>query len=190
MKNGEKKGFDVNDVSAYVGEIEKWRDDLRDMATGALQMQGSIEESERDNLQRALDSLRSVDELVKIIGELPYTHVQAHALGHLWGAIGAAFIIGSRGVENPVTQKFLKDKMGAQARSGKHTKEINEVVARHCAARAALKNAKRAGNKLGTAKLILEGVNSDLAKLGIKPQSEEAVRARIRSLTGALKLAD
>jgi hypothetical protein len=180
-----REGFDPS-VSAYLELIQSWRNDLRDMATGALQMQG-VEDSERDNLQRALDSLRSIDELVKVIGELPYTHVQTFALSHLWGVIGAAFVIGNRGCENPVAQKFLKDKMGAQARSGKHTKEINEVVARHCAA---LKNAKRAGNKLGTAKDILLGVNSDLAKLGIKPQSEEAVRARIRSLTGALKLAD
>ena len=117
MKNAEKEGFDVNDVSAYLELIQSWRDDLRDMATGALQMQG-IEESERDNLKRAVNSLYSIDELIKIIGELPYAHAQAHALGQLWGVIGAAFIIGNRGSENPVAQKFLKDKMGAQARSG------------------------------------------------------------------------
>jgi hypothetical protein len=187
MRNGEKKGFDVNDVSAYLGEIEKWRDDLRDMATGALQMQG-IEESERYNLQRALDLLYSIDELVKIIGERPYAHVQAHALGRLWGAIGAAFIIGSRGIENPVTQKFLKDKAAqsaAQARNARPSirdrDQINEVVAQHCAALRD-KNAKRAGNKLGTAKDILPGVNSDLAKLGIKPLGENGLRKRIAHL--------
>ena len=181
MKNGEKKGFDVNDVSAYLGEIEKWRNDLRDMATGALQMQG-IEETERDNLKRALNSLRSIDELVKIIGELPYTHAQAHALGQLWGAIGAAFIIGSRGVENPVTQKFLNDKLAknaARARSAKRSVEINEIVARHVAG---CKNPKRVGNKAGTAAEILPEVNSDLEKSGIKLLSKEGLRKRIARL--------
>jgi hypothetical protein len=184
MKNGEKKGFDVNDVSAYLGEIEKWRDDLRDMATGALQMQG-IEESERDNLKRAIDLLRSIDELVKIIGERPYAHAQAHALGQLWGAIGAAFIIGSRGIDNPLTQKILKDKSTkrvAGARSAKprikERDQINAVVARHCADRWA-ENPLRKKTKSGTARDILEVVNADLVKLRIKPLSEEAVRKRI-----------
>ena len=54
MKNEEKEGFDVNDVSAYLEVIQSWRDDLRDIATGALQMKG-IEESERYNLQRAIE---------------------------------------------------------------------------------------------------------------------------------------
>jgi hypothetical protein len=184
MKNGEKKGFDVNDGSAYLGEIEKWRDDLRDMATGALQMQG-VEDSERYNLKKALDSLRSVDELVKIIGELPYAHAQAHALGQLWRVIGAAFIIGSRGIENPITQKILKDKSTkrvAGARSAKprikERDQINAVVARHCADRWA-ENPKRKKTKSGTARDILDGVNADLVKLRIEPLKHDGLLKRI-----------
>jgi hypothetical protein len=183
MRNGGKKGF-VPYIPAYLELIQLRRDDLRDKAAGALRMQG-IEESERYNLQRAIDSLRSIDELVKLIGESPYTHVQAYALGHLWGAIGAAFIIGSRGIKNPLTQKFLKDKTAqstAQARNARPSTrdrdQINEIVARHCADLWD-KNAKRAGNKLGTAKDILPGVNSDLAKLGIKPLGLDGLCKRI-----------
>jgi hypothetical protein len=188
MKNGEKEGFDVSPpsfgVSAYREEIEKWRNDFRDIAAGALEMQG-IEESERDNLKRAVKSLRSIDELVKFIGERPYTHVQAYALSHLWGAIGAAFIIGSRGIENPLTQKFLKDKWAqstAQARSAKpsirNRDQINEVVTRHCAD-LWKKKPTRAGSKRGTAEDILEGVNSEMAKSRIKPFSLEGLRKLI-----------
>jgi hypothetical protein len=132
-----------------------------------------------------LDSLRSVDELVKIIGELPYAHAQAHALGQLWGAVGAAFIIGSRGIENPLTQKFLRDKTAqstAQARSAipriKHRDQINEVVARHCAA-LWNRNPKRAKSKRGTAMDILVGVDSDLAELRIKPLGLDGLCRRI-----------
>jgi hypothetical protein len=100
-----REGFDPNDVSTYLELIQTWRDDLRGFATGALQIQG-IGKSERKNLEKALDSLRSIDELVKIIGELPYTHVQTHALHQLWAVIGAAFVIGSRAVKNPVSGKL------------------------------------------------------------------------------------
>jgi hypothetical protein len=190
MKNGEKEGFDVSPpsfgVSAYREEIEKWRDDLRDIAARALQMQG-VEDSERYNLQRALELLYSIDELVKIIGERPYAHVQAHALGRLWGTIGAAFIIGSRGIKNPLTQKFLEDKWAqstAQARNAlprtRDRDQINAIVARHCAA---YKNRKRAGNKRGTAEDILPGVNAELAESGIKPPlSLNALRKRVARL--------
>jgi hypothetical protein len=93
--------------AANLGKVETWRDDLRDMATVTLEMLENIggNERERDDLNRASDSLRSIDELVKIIGELPYTHAQAHALGQLWAVIGAAFVIGSRAVKNPVSGK-------------------------------------------------------------------------------------
>jgi hypothetical protein len=183
MKNGEKEGFDVNDVSAYLELIQSWRDSLHDIATGALQMQG-IEESERDNLKRALNSLYSIDELVKIIGEHPYTHVQAHGFHNLWSIIGAAFIIGSRGIENPLTQKILKDeraKSTARARSGKpstrHRDQINEVVGRHSADHT---NPRRQ-NANAKATDILEAVNSDLAKLGIT-LTHESLRKKISSL--------
>jgi hypothetical protein len=183
-----REGFDVNDVSAYRRTIEKWRDDLRNIATRTLQMQG-IEEGERYNLQRALDSLysrladgtitSSIDELVKIIGELPYAHAQAHALHQLWGAIGAAFVIGSRGIKNPLTEKFLRDS-AAQARNAKprirDRDQIRKVISRHVAG---CKNRKRAGIKSAIAAEILAGVNSDLAKLRIKPFKQDGLRKLI-----------
>jgi hypothetical protein len=183
MKNGEKEGFDVNDVSAYLREVKKWRVDLRRIAIGALQMPG-VEDSERENLRRARKSLRSIHELVKIMGELPYTHAQAHALSHLWGTIGAAFVIGSRGIKNPLTEKFLQDKTAqstAHARNAipriKHRDQIDEIVARHVAG---CKNPKRAGSKAGIADKILAGVNADLKKeLGIDPLSLDWLRKRI-----------
>jgi hypothetical protein len=104
-----REGFDASDVSAYLELIQTWRDDLRDMATVTLKMLENIggTKCERDDLDRALASLRSIDELVKIIGELPYTHVQAHALHQLWAVIGAAFVVGSRAVKNPVSGKVV-----------------------------------------------------------------------------------
>jgi hypothetical protein len=170
MRNGGKKGS-VPYIPAYLDLIQLRRDDLRDKAAGALQMQG-IEESERDNLERALKLLGSIDELVKIIGESPCAHVQkAHALVHLWSAIGAVFIIGSRGIKNPITEKFLKDSV-AGARSAKprikERDQINAVVARHVADCHA-KNPLRKKTKSGTATDILEGVNADLVKLRIEP---------------------
>jgi hypothetical protein len=103
-----REGFDANDVSAYLELIQTWRDDLSDMATVTLEMLENIggNKCERDDLDRALASLRSIDELVKIIGELSYTHVQTHALHQLWAVIGAAFAIGSRAVKNPVSGKL------------------------------------------------------------------------------------
>jgi hypothetical protein len=104
-----REGFDASDVSAYLELIQTWRDDLRDMATVTLEMLENIggNKCERDDLDRALASLRSIDELVKIIGELPYTHVQTHALHQLWAIIGAAFVVGSRAVKNPVSGKVV-----------------------------------------------------------------------------------
>jgi len=169
--------------TTYLKFIRLWRRQLRDIATKALQMEG-VEDGERDNLKRAIDLLRSIDELVKIIGERPYAHAQAHALGQLWGAIGAAFIIGSRGIENPLTQKFLKDKAAksaARARSGKRTEEIDKIIARRQAALCD-KNPTRAGNPNGIARDIYPDVNSDLAKSGIKRLSQEAIRKRIARL--------
>ena len=84
-----RKGFDPR-APVYLELIQLRRNDLRDIAADALQMQG-IEESERGNLERAMNSLRSIDGLAKLIGEHPYVHVQAHALHQLWGAIGAVF---------------------------------------------------------------------------------------------------
>jgi hypothetical protein len=190
-----RKSFDANDISAYRREIKRWRDDLRDIATGALGMQG-IEDSERDNLQRALDSLlgpvlkgrRShgcVDELVKIISEFPYAHDQTYAFSKLWGVIGAAFIIGSRGIKNPLTQKFQEDKAEQSAAHARNAKprikegdQINAVIARHCADRCAV-NPLRKKTKSGIAGDILEGVNAELWKSRINPLSKDALRRRI-----------
>ena len=183
MRNGEKKSL-APYGPAYRDLIQLRRDDLRRIATEALQMQ-DIEESERDNLELALRLLGSIDELVKIIDKHPSRVQQAHALVHLWKVIGAGVIIGSRGIKNPITEKFLKDKTAqsaAQARNARPSTrdrdQINEVVARRCAALWG-KNPKRARNKLGTAKDILPGVNSDLAKLGIKPLGLDGLCKRI-----------
>jgi hypothetical protein len=190
MKNKEKEPFDVSPpsfgVSAYVGEIEKWRNDLRDIATGALQMQG-IEESERYNLKRAINLLCSIDELVKVIGESPYAHAQAHALGQLWGAISAAFIIGSRGIKNPLTQKFLEDRM-VRARGGKRTEEGDEIICKE-ARELYRRNATRVGNESGTAKDILLKVNSERKKRGMEDTTDDAIRRRIDKLSKLGKLA-
>jgi hypothetical protein len=180
MKNRGKKGL-VPYSPAYRDLIQLRRDDLRDNAAGVLQMQG-IEESERDNLERALDLLGSIDALVKILDKHPSHVQQAHALVHLWKVIGAVFIIGSRGIKNPITEKFLKDKTAqstARARDAKRSAEINEVVARHVAG---CKNSKRVGNKAGTAAEILTAVNADLAESGLGRLDKDALRKRIARL--------
>jgi hypothetical protein len=172
MRNGGKKAEPYG--PAYLDLIRLRTDDLRDTANRTLQMP-NIEESERDNLNLALKSLDLIDELVKVIRKRPDDLVA------LWRVMGAVYIIGTRGTENPLTEKSRKDSV-AGARSAKprieHRDQINEVVARHCAALWE-KNAKLATTKKGTAAAILAEVNSDLAKLGIEPLTEEALRKRI-----------
>jgi hypothetical protein len=188
MKNEEKEGFDVSPpsfgVSAYREEIERWRDDLRDCATEALGFEG-IEAGERENLERAIKLLRSIDQLVNLIGKRPYVHEQAHELSLLWGIIGATFIIANRGCENPVTEKFLRDEAAqgtAHARSAlprtRDHDQIDKVIVGHCAD-LWKKKPMRAESALGTAGDIREGVNAKLAELGIDPLTLEALRKRI-----------
>jgi hypothetical protein len=124
-----REGFDPNDVCTYLELIELWRDHLRDMATGTLEMLENIggTERERDDLNRALGSLRSIDELVKIIGGLPYTHAQTHALHQLWAVIGAAFVIGSRAVKNPVSGKV--GTAAARSKAAENRKPFQKALA-------------------------------------------------------------
>ncbi len=182
MKNGEKQGFDPNDVTAYLELIQSWRDDLRDMATGALQMQG-IEGSERKSLKRALDSLRSIDELVKLIGERPYAHVQAHALSQLWTVITAAFVIGSHAVKNPITGK-------TQTKQANKTKTARSqlIVKISIPYVRSLwqKNPKHRASLDGTAREILANVNEDLNRISQKPTTSRAIRGMMHEIASAL----
>ena len=182
MRNGGKKDL-VPYSPAYRDLIQLRSDDLRGIATRALEMPG-IEESEQDNIERALKLLDSIDELVKILDKRPSHVQQAHALVHLWKVIGAVFIIGSRGIENPLTEKFRKDKRAqstAHARnakpSTKYRDQINKVVKRHSGDHT---NPRRQ-NPNAKAIDILEAVNSDLAKLGIT-LTHESLRKKISSL--------
>src|ERR1700681_194747 len=175
MKNGGKKLY----TPAYLDLIQVRTDNLRDTAKRTLQMPG-IEEGERDNLDLALKRLGSIDALVKIIRKRP------DALVHLWKAMGAVYIIGTRGTENPLTQKIRKDKAAqstAKARNAipriRDGDRINKVIDRHCTA---YKNRKRAGNKRGTAEDILPGVNAELVESEINPLSLDALRKRIARL--------
>ena len=102
------------------------------------------------------------------------------------GAMGAVYIIGTRGTENPLTQKIRKDKAAqstAKARNAipriRDGDRINKVIDRHCTA---YKNRKRAGNKRGTAEDILPGVNAELVESEINPLSLDALRKRIARL--------
>jgi hypothetical protein len=184
MRNGGKKGL-VPYGPAYRDLIQLRRDDLRGIATRALEMQG-IEESERDNIERALDLLGSIDALVKILDKHPSHVQQAHALVHLWKVIGAVFVIGSRGIKNPLTEKFLKDKTAqstAHARDGrkptKHRGPIDKIIADHVADYGKLKGPKRTSKK-GIAERIHAGVMADLKKkLGIGPFGPDWLRKRI-----------
>jgi hypothetical protein len=170
MRNGGKKDS-VPYGPAYLDLIRLRTDDLRDTASRTLQMP-NIEEGERDNLDLALKSLGLIDELVKVIRKRP------DALVALWRAMGAVYIIGTRGTENPLTEKFRRDKTAqstAHARNAKpsvrNRDQINEVVARHVAG---CKNPKL---------VALAGVNADLKKLRLRPlPSKEALRKRIARL--------
>jgi hypothetical protein len=175
------EGFDANDVSTYLELIQKWHDDLRDMATGALQIQG-IGKSERKNLEKALNSLRSIDELVKIIGELPYTHVQAHAQHQLWAVIGAAFVIGSRAVKNPISGKIQTNK----AHKSKTTKSrtVRDIVSR-CAASFWERKPSFKDNPGGTATGIFDLVNGELPKEA--QVTERVIRGHVTGLISEMK---
>jgi hypothetical protein len=103
----------------------------------------------------------------------------SYGLSCVWNVVGAAFVVGSHGVKNPIKQRLQK--AGAQAaRDAKRSDDIDEVVHRH---RDMLRARKPSfiGNDHGTAMQICEGVNADLAKMGIKrPLSANAIRKRMR----------
>ena len=183
MRNGGKKAEPYG--PAYRDLIQLRRDDLRDKAAGALQMQG-IDESERENIERALKLLGSIDALVKILDKHPSHVQQARALVHLWKVIGAGFIIGSHGIKSPITDKFRT----AHARNGRPRirdhDQIQEVIDRHCDP-LWKKKPTYAGNQLGTAKAIREGVNAELATLRIDPLGLHALAKKI-VLLGKKKL--
>jgi hypothetical protein len=170
--------------TAYLEEIEKWRDDLRDMATVTLEMLEKIggNERERDDLNRALDSLRSIDELVKVIGELPYTHVQAHALGQLWAVIGAAFVIGSRAVKNPVSGKVQTK--GAHKSITTKSQHVRDIVER-CAAPFWERKPSFRDNPGGTATGIFDLVNGELPKEA--QVTERVIRGHLTKLISEMK---
>ena len=176
-----REGFDPNDVSTYLELIQFWRDGLRDKATWALQMQG-IGESERYNLQRALDSLHSIDELIKIISERPYAHAQAHALGQLWAVIGAAFVIGSRAVKNPISGK-IQTKRAHESRAMESQCQ-REIVGR-CAASLWEKKPIFLDNAEGTAKEIFSLVNGELLKTSHKQITKRVIRGHVTKLVSA-----
>jgi hypothetical protein len=187
-------------VPYYRDLIQVRRDDLRSIATGALEMlakrleggadvgdelddieqvaapvepgndQEGIEEIERDNIQRALDWLGSIDELVKIIDKRPSHVQQAHApLEHLWKVIGAAVIIGTRGIENPLTKKFRKDETdqrAAHARKNrkptKHRDKIDTIVTD--VVTACTNSSLRAGSATGIAEALHGKFSAKLKK--------------------------
>ena len=101
----------------------------------------------------------------------------AHGLAGLQGVIGSAFIVGSHGVKNAVNLRKMQDR-AAVARERKRPDDVEEVVHRH---RDILWSKKTlfSENKLGTAKQIRDDVNADLAKMGIDPLTENAIRKRL-----------
>lgn len=64
----------------------------------------------------------AVEELEKVIGEHPHASAQAHALTELWGALGAAFLIGNRAAENPITERIVRDEEEASAANARRVK--------------------------------------------------------------------
>jgi hypothetical protein len=190
MKNGEKEGFDVNDVSAYLDQIQSWQDLLRTAATSAWKMDG-IKDAERQELELAVRCAASVDHLAKVISGLPYTHEQAYALSKLLSIMGAAFIAGKYDSESPIAQKLLKDERVermVRTRSGKRTEEGDEIICKE-AQELYRRNSTRVGNESGTAKDILLKVNSERKKRGMEDTTDDAIRRRIDKLSKLGKLA-
>jgi hypothetical protein len=118
---------------------------------------------------------------VKILQELPHEHEQAYALQCLWNAITASFVVGSRGVRNPVLEKLS----AKRARAGKRTPAFDSIVAQE---RDALwsKKPRRRGNANATANEILDTVNKRLSESGMEPKTADAVRHALRKLSKAL----
>jgi hypothetical protein len=81
-----------------------------------------LTESDRKELAQARDSLRSaVLEIEKLFERLPYEHLSEHGREQLWRALGAAWIIGSRGDVADSNKVYVRQKQGATARDGKAT---------------------------------------------------------------------
>jgi hypothetical protein len=132
-------GIAVDDDKAFLVEVEKWREILRDTANIALEQDGvpdskvKIVEDERASLQWAARTLYAIDELLKVFKALPYQHERAHALSCLCSVIGASFAIGSHASVSE-TQRVFQHKT-AQSKGGKASGEARGPRPWHDAAR-------------------------------------------------------
>jgi hypothetical protein len=182
----------ATEVAAEFSAVEDWRDILLASLNGALTMDG-IKLDERKDIEVAARCIASVDHLAKIIDRLPYSHEQAYAFSQLRNIMGAAFVAGKCDSESPTTKKLTNKWAAEQAAkqaaqsiaharkakpSTKHRDKIDEVVGQ-CS-----KDHKNSMRQNANAKAldILTAVNSELAKLKIKPLTHNALRKKISSL--------
>jgi hypothetical protein len=101
------------------GELQRFVEFLEANADDALAFE-RLTESDRKELAQARDSLRSaVLEIEKLFERLPYEHLSEHGRDQLWRALGAAWIIGSRGDVADSNKVYIREKQGATARDGK-----------------------------------------------------------------------
>jgi hypothetical protein len=169
--------FDIHDAGAFRSKHRRWCDGhIALVETQADSM--AIEKHEQAHLLQALHRLRyNVDELIQIIDKGLCTHDRDRALSHLYGIIGPAVTVGGRGVDNPITEKFLNDRLAKGRNTIPRIRDrglIQKVVNRYCA-KLWKKKPMFVGNQLGTSKELFKngGVNAMLKRLRIEPPLTE-----------------
>ena len=85
---------------------------------------------EKTALRKTVERLRgAVEEIEKVIAEHPHASVQAHALTELWGALGAAFLIGNRATLNPISERLdHQDKIERAAKARRAKVPVSALI--------------------------------------------------------------
>jgi hypothetical protein len=174
-----RKEFEPTEES-YVGLVLEWQKHLREIANHTLKT-AEPDEVDRADLEGAIRSLGYVDQLVKILQKLPYEHDRIYTLQCLWNAITAGFVVGSRGVSNPVLEKLTAKKM----RDGKRTDEFDNIVKYE---RDSLWKRKPSfkNNRSGTAGEIQAAVNRRLRESEVGEKTQNAIIHSLKRIENVL----
>lgn len=98
---------------------------IEDTAHGALKYE-KLTDGDRTELLWAMPVLRgAIQETIKILDRAPYSHLSEHGRSELLRALGAAFVIGSRGNVSESSEIFARIKKQSDAGGRKRPKGVS-----------------------------------------------------------------